>query len=83
MGVEEIYEFLKENKGFYSARQLSEELGIRQQTISRSLNIVSRYDDIVCEHHKLNIRHKSNIHDPTRNLPTRRTWVYAYKKQRS
>ncbi len=83
MTAEDIYEFLKKNKGqFYSTRQISEELEIRQQTVSRSLNILSRYDDIVCEYRKLYSRYGSRYKKNKKNSATKQSWVYAYVKNK-
>ncbi len=77
MGVDEIYNFLKENKGFHSAKQISEGVKVSNRSVSKSINIITRYKDITCEYIYQNIRegiYKSN-------LRTRKTWVYAHVNQ--
>ena len=74
MGIEEVYNFLKRRKGFYSVKQISDALELTVMSIRESLNTVMRYDDIVCEFKHLDIRrgvYKSG-------LKTKRTWVYAH-----
>lgn len=79
MAVEEIYQFLKEHKGvYYSAKQIAEQLGLSQQTTSRSLNVISRYADISCEYKKLDIRSLNRL----LQLATKQSWVYAYVKNK-
>ena len=75
MAAEETYKFLKQHKGiFYSVKQIAQILRLSQQTTSRSLNIISRYEDISCEFKQLKASH-SKI---KKIQSTKRSWVYAY-----
>jgi len=83
MGVEEVYDFLKENKGFHTAKDIYTKLSLNQKSVSKSLNTISRYEDIMCKFIHLDTRqgiYKSG-------LRTKKAWVYAHvnqiKKQRS
>lgn len=78
MGVEEVYNYLKENEGYHSAKEISNAIGIRTQAVNKSLNVISRYDDINGLYQSLNIRHFKD-----KLCRTKRSWVYSYVKQRS
>ena len=77
MGVEEVYNFLKKHKGFRSVKQIATALKLSIVSVTKSLNIITRYDDIVCEYVHLNSRpgiYKSN-------LKTKKAWVYTHANQ--
>ena len=77
MGVEEIYEYLKENEGFHSAAEITLELDLNRKTIDRALGIVTRYEDITCQFLQLE---RKAIQGRV-GLKTKRTWVYAHVNQ--
>ena len=74
MGIEEVYNFLKRRKGFYSVKQISDALELTVMSIRQSLKTIARYDDIVCEFKHLDIRR--GIYKL--GLKTKRTWVYSH-----
>ncbi len=74
MGVEQVYNYLKKHKGFYSVKQIAKALKLNVMSIRNSLKVVATYPDIVCEFAYLKIRH--SIYKS--GLKTKRTWVYAH-----
>ena len=77
MGVEEVYNFLKKKKGFHSAKQIAKALKLNVTSIRKSLNTVTRYEDIVCEYNHL-MRKKAY---KSAGLKMRKAWVYAHATQ--
>ena len=82
MGVDEVYRYLKKYKGFHSAQKIADKLDYNVKSIRESLNVISRYKDIICEYlHLIRNKTKKRV-----GLKTKRTWVYAHvnsiKKQR-
>ena len=77
MAVEEIYQFLKENRGFFSAKQISLKLNLNVKSVRSSLNTIARYEDILCEYTYLMRGHKKK----RVGLKTRKAWVYAHVKK--
>ena len=78
MAVDEIYDYLKDNKGFHSAKQIATALGIRTQAVNKSLKVVVTYKDIACKYVPLVRKHKGK----RVGLKTKKAWVYAHKKRR-
>ena len=76
MGVDEIYDYLKKNKGYHSAKQIAEKLGMNVKSIRKSLSTIMTYKEIVCNYtHMMRNKARKRV-----GLKTRRTWLYAYKK---
>ena len=77
MGVDEVYNFLKEIKGFHTAVEIAKELNINERGIRESLAIITRYNDIVCK----NVQLIRNTIIGRVGLKTKKTWVYAHVNQ--
>jgi len=68
MGADEVYKYLKKNKGeSYSANQIAEGIGISSISVARSLRAVGTYDDINAEYIQQNF-----------SKLKRRGWHYKY-----
>ena len=81
MGAEEVYCFLKKNKGWHTALKIANDLNINPTGVRRSLKILTRYDDIACEYRHTVQKH-SNWKKPEEKTVTRRSrmaWMYKYK----
>jgi len=78
MTVEEIYDYLKDNKGFHSARQIANNLELNIRSVNRSLKGIATYDEIDCQYVHLVRNHK----DKNVGLKTKKAWVYSYVKTR-
>ena len=77
MGVEQIYNYLKNHKGFHSARDIYKALKLNQKSVSKSLNAIATFDDVVCEYAHI-IRGKAH---KSVGLKARKAWVYAHVSQ--
>lgn len=84
MGVDKIYDFLKENKGFHSALQISDGVNVSHRAVKNSLNVIIRYPDITSKYAHLVRNKKYTMRNKTYQgigLKTKKAWLYAYAKK--